>query len=172
MRKNKFILSFIFVLFVALAMSHVNASDKFEDFTSRDLMYIEINGEGHIIKPETTINEIAGWYDKGIRLETDSLFGGKAYSFYYGDYFDDYLYIETIADGTIFSYGSVDPSYKTNTYSFGDDYPYTERNALYGCLLSDGGTIIGGVYYNKSVYLNGSSKKIIAAYRERFEEEY
>ena len=171
MKKLKFILSFVFILFASLALTNVKAS-SLSDFTSRDLMYLEVNGVGRIIKPETTIEEIAGWYGNSIKLETDSLFGGKAYSFYYGNNYDDYLYIETIADGRIFSYGSVDPSYKTNTYSFGDKYPYNERNALYGCLLSDDGIIVGGIYYNKSIYLNGSSSKIIKAYRDRFEEEY
>ena len=135
-------------------------------------MSLTVNGTERVLSTNTTIEEITSWYGHGPRVVTDSLFGGKAYSFYYGNNFDDYLYIETIADGRIFSYGSVDPSYQTATYSFNDTYPYTERNALYGCLLSDDNKIIGGVYYNKSIYLNGQSKTIINSYRARFEEEY
>ena len=171
MKKIKFVMSFIFILFVGLVANHVNAS-SYSQFTKNDLMYIEVNGTGRIITKETTVDEIASWYGGKIRLETDSLFGGKAYSFYTGNNFDDYLYIETIADGKIFSYGSVDPSYKTNTYSFGDNYPYNERNTLYGCLLSDDGKIVGGVYYNKSVYLGGNFSRIVNSYTERFEEKY
>ena len=171
MRKIKFIMSFVFILFVGLVANHVKAS-SFSEFTKNDLMYIEVNGTGRIITKTTTVDEIASWYGGKIRLETDSLFGGKAYSFYTGNKFDDYLYIETIADGQIFSYGSVDPSYKTNTYNFGDNYPYNERNTLYGCLLSDSGKIVGGVYYNKNIYQGGNFKKILESYTQRFDEEY
>ncbi|MBR3249540.1 MAG: Ig-like domain-containing protein [Clostridia bacterium] len=136
------------------------------------LIMLNIKGTDRTVTKTTTIDEIKNWYAGEHIFETPSLYGGKAYSFYVGSNFDDYLYIETIADGTIFSYGSVDPSYKTNTYSFGDEYPYTERNVLYGCLLSDDGKIIGGVYYNKKAYLNGNTNKIKQAYKDAFEEEY
>ena len=136
------------------------------------LIKLNIKGTDRTVTKTTTIDEIKGWYKEEHIFETPSLYGGKAYSFYVGDKFDDYLYIETIADGRIFSYGSVDPSYKTNTYSFGEKYPYEERNSLYGCLLSDDGIITGGIYYNKDVYLKGNFTDIKNAYIEAFETDY
>ncbi|MBR3249537.1 MAG: hypothetical protein IKF83_02430 [Clostridia bacterium] len=136
------------------------------------LIRLNIKGTDRTITKTTTIEEIKSWYTGEHIFETPSLYGGKAYSFYVGNNFDDYLYIETIADGTIFSYGSVDPSYKTNTYSFDDNYPYGKLTVLSGCLLSDEGIIKGGVYYNKNAYLKGKFSDIKQAYKDAFEEEY
>ena len=161
----------IFILLVELVVplySHASDTNIGDD----GLIRLNIKGTDRTVTKTTTIEEIKQWYAGEHIFETPSLFGGSAFSFYVGDKFDDYLYIETIADGTIFSYGSVDPSYKTNTYSFGDDYPYNDRYALHGCFIPDNSKIVGGVYYNKSVYLNGKSADIIAAYRENFEKAY
>ena len=48
------------------------------------------------------------------KLTTPSAFGGNAYTFYTDDNYSNYLYIETTKDEKIFSFGSVDPSYKTS----------------------------------------------------------
>ena len=161
----------IFILLVELVVplySHASDTNIGDD----GLIRLNIKGTDRTVTKTTTIEEIKQWYAGEHIFETPSLFGGKAYSFYVGDKFDDYLYIETIADGRIFSYGSVDPSYKTNTYSFGEKYPYEERNSLYGCLLSDDGIITGGIYYNKDVYLKGNFTDIKNAYIEAFETDY
>ena len=85
------------------------------------------------------------------KLTTPSAFGGEAYTFYTDDNYDNYLYIETIENGKIVSFGSIDETYKTQTYSYGDDYPYNERSPLFGCLFSKEGTVGGGVYYNRYI---------------------
>ena len=161
----------IFILLVELVVplySHASDTNIGDD----GLIRLNIKGTDRTVTKTTTIEEIKQWYAGEHIFETPSLFGGSAFSFYVGDKFDDYLYIETIADGTIFSYGSVDPSYKTNTYSFGEAYPYEERNTLYGCLLSDDGIITGGIYYNKDVYLKGNFTDIKNSYIEAFETDY
>ncbi len=168
MKKIKFVLGFILATTLSFSIKTIYAVER-TPLTKNDLISLIVDGTERIVRKDTTIDEIKSWYGGEAKVETDSLYGGKAYSFYIGDKFDDYLYIETVADGNkIFSYGSTDSTYKTNTYSFDDDYPYNERNALYGCLLSDSGIVKGGVYYNKSAYLNGSSSKILKAYKDAF----
>lgn len=171
MKKQIKIILFALILIVGILINNETFAATAEDLTSNDLIYLEIKGQGRIISKTTTISEIESWYSGENELITESLFGGNAYSFWVGDKYDDYLYIETIEDGRIFSYGSTDPTYVTNTYSYGDDYPYSERNSLHGCMLSDDGIVIAGIHYNKSIYLNGSSSKIISAYKTAFLED-
>lgn len=83
------------------------------------------------------------------KLITPSAFGGNAYTFYTDDNYSNYLYIETMEDGRIVSYGSVDPTYKTSSYSYGDKYNYYENGVLHGCIPSVDGVIKGAVHYNK-----------------------
>ena len=91
------------------------------------------------------------------KLKTKSVFGGYAYTFYTDENYSNYLYIETTSNGKIISFGSVDPSYTTSTYSYGDAYNYRENGALHGTLFNDNSTIKGGVYYNKNVAKNTST---------------
>ncbi len=48
------------------------------------------------------------------------------------------------------SFGSVDPSYSTQSYSYGDSYNYRENRYLSGAQFNNSGKINGGVYYNKT----------------------
>ena len=86
------------------------------------------------------------------KLTTPSAFGGNAYTFYTDDNYSNYLYIETTKDEKIFSFGSVDPSYKTSRYSYGDAYNYYENGVLHGCITNVDGVNKGAVYYNKTEY--------------------
>ena len=87
------------------------------------------------------------------KIKTPSAFGGEAYTFYTDDKYNNYLYIETTAEGKIISFGSVDPTYSTQTYSYGDNFPYTANTFLYGCLVpNDDSKVAGGVYYNVEAY--------------------
>ena len=88
------------------------------------------------------------------KLKTKSVFGGYAYTFYTDESYSNYLYIETTSTGKIISFGSVDPSYTTSTYSYGDSYNYRENGSLHGTLFNDNSVIKGGVYYNKNVAKN------------------
>ena len=101
------------------------------------------------------------------KLTTPSAFGGNAYAFYTDDNYNNYLYIETLEDGQIFSYGSIDKTFKTNTYSYGDDYPYSGRMPLCGYFAVDDG-INGGIFYNKNALFNGNYTKIMDFYEENY----
>ena len=101
------------------------------------------------------------------KLTTPSAFGGNAYAFYTDDNYNNYLYIETLEDGQIFSYGSIDKTFKTSTYSYGDDYPYSGRMPLCGYFAVDDG-INGGIFYNKNALFNGNYTKIMDFYEENY----
>lgn len=53
------------------------------------------------------------------KLVTSSYWGGSAYTFYGEDY-SDYLYLETDADGSIASYGSISEGFQTDRINYGD----------------------------------------------------
>ena len=102
------------------------------------------------------------------KLITPSAFGGEAYAFYTDDNYSNYLYIETLEDGQIFSYGSTDKTFKTNTYNYGDEAPYATRIPLCGYFATDNGQINGGLFYNKYALFNGNYTKIMDFYEENF----
>ncbi len=103
------------------------------------------------------------------KIETPSAFGGTAYTFYTDDNYSNYLYIETTSDGTIASFGSVDPTYQTNTYSYNSKYNYRENGVLHGCLINVDGYIKGGIYYNKYNIFDGSYKQTVNTYVENYQ---
>ena len=103
------------------------------------------------VRTTTTIDDIKKVLGDP-KLTTPSAFGGEAYAFYTDDNYSNYLYIETTKDGKIFSFGSVDPSYKTSRYSYGDAYNYYENGVLHGCITNVDGVNKGAVYYNKTEY--------------------
>ena len=102
------------------------------------------------------------------KLTTPSAFGGNAYAFYTDDNYSNYLYIETLEDGQIFSYGSIDKTFKTSTYNYGDDYQYSGKMPLCGYFATDDGTINGGIFYNKYALFNGNYTKIMDFYEENY----
>lgn len=115
----------------------------------------------------TTIDDIVKVLGEP-KLKTISAFGGFAYTFYTDSEYSNFLYVETTKEGKIISFGSIDKTYETNTYSYGDDYPYTENSLLHGYLFSNSGTIEGGIYYNKSALYSGNTTKIINYYKENY----
>lgn len=155
----------LFILLILLTA--INCENNVFALSSTDLISIDLDDETFIVTKTTTIEEISTKLGEP-KVTTDSAFGGKAYSFYTDENYSNYLYIETTKDGDIISYGSVDPSYVTNTYSYGDDYPYYENSGLYGCLFSDSGVVKGGIYYNKSALYNGRYAQIIEMFKENY----
>ena len=132
-----------------------------------DLLISLGTGEYEItVTTSTTVDDIIEVLGEP-KLATVSAFGGEAYTFYTDDEYSNYLYIETLNDGEIISYGSIDKTYKTQTYSYGDDYPYKENNSLAGVFVSNNGIVAGGVYYNKEVIGNDTLK-----IKELFEQNY
>ena len=134
---------------------------------SSDLLISVGTGNYHIeVTTTTTIDDIKKVLGEP-KLTTPSAFGGNAYAFYTDDNYSNYLYIETLEDGQIFSYGSIDKTFKTSTYSYGDDYPYSGQMPLCGYFAVDDG-INGGVFYNKYALFNGDYTKIMDFYEENY----
>lgn len=155
----------LFVLFLLIAT--ISAKDVFAA-TNNDMLISLGTGSYQItVYKSTTIDDIINVLGEP-KLVTDSAFGGQAYTFYTDDNYSNYLYVETTNEGNIISYGSIDETYKTNTYSYGDNYPYTERTPLYGYLFSKDGYLGGGIYYNKTALFNGSYNDIINYYSENY----
>ena len=135
---------------------------------SSDLLISVGTGNYHIeVTTTTTIDDIKKVLGEP-KLTTPSAFGGEAYAFYTDDDYSNYLYIETLEDGQIFSYGSIDKKFKTSTYSYGDETPYATGIPLCGCFATDNGQINGGVFYNKYALFNGNYTKIMDFYEENY----
>lgn len=73
---------------------------------------------GKTVTETMTLDDIVSLFGEP-KLTTPSFFGGDACTFY-GENYDDYLYIETFADGTVASYGSVSDDFETDAFCFGD----------------------------------------------------
>ncbi len=125
------------------------------------------------VNNNTTIDEISRVLGEP-KLVTDSAFGGKAYTFYTDNNYSNYLYVETLSSGVIASYGSIDTTFKTSTYSYGDPYNFKENGILSGYMCSDDGTIIAALFYNLSSYESFGGRKyeqFVSDYKGRYVEE-
>lgn len=162
--KTRLFISLIIIFILIFNLSFnliVHAADT-------DLLISQGTGKYHIeVTKTTTIDDIVKILGEP-KLVTTSAFGGQAYSFYTDDNYSNFLYIETTSDGKIISYGSIEETYETKTYSYGDDYPYNERSPLYGCLFSKEGIVGGGVYYNTSAVNSGSYSDVIELYENNY----
>lgn len=162
--KTRLFISLIIIFILIFNLSFnliVHAADT-------DLLISQGTGKYHIeVTKTTTIDDIVKILGEP-KLVTPSAFGGQAYSFYTDDNYSNFLYIETTSDGKIISYGSIEETYETKTYSYGDDYPYNERSPLYGCLFSKEGIVGGGVYYNTSAVNSGSYSDVIELYENNY----
>lgn len=162
MRKLKIIITFCFV-FVTILFS-----DNIFALTSSDLISVGSGKYAITVNNNTTIEQIEAKLGEP-KIVTPSAFGGKAYTFYTDSNYSNYLYIETTSGNKIISFGSVDPTYQTNTYSFGSKYNYTENRTMHGCIYNNSGTVAGGVYYNTKAYINGSYSQTITNFINTYE---
>ena len=145
--KKKIVISLIIILLLFNLSFNIVANAG----TSQLLISVG-TGKYYIeVTTTTTIDDIKKVLGEP-KLTTPSAFGGEAYAFYTDDNYSNYLYIETTKDGKIFSFGSVDPSYKTSRYSYGDKYNYYENGVLHGCITNIDGVNKGAVYYNRTEY--------------------
>ena len=161
--KKKFVISVMIIMLVFNISFNIIANAE-----SSDLLISVGTGNYHIeVTTTTTIDDIKKVLGEP-KLTTPSAFGGEAYAFYTDDNYSNYLYIETLEDGQIFSYGSIDKTFKTSTYSYGDDYPYSGQMPLCGYFATDDGKINGGVFYNKYALFNGNYTKIMDFYEENY----
>ena len=155
----------LFILFILIAT--ISAKDTYAATNSDMLISLGTGGYQITVYKTTTIDDIINVLGEP-KLVTDSAFGGSAYTFYTDDNYSNYLYIETLSDGQIISYGSVDETFKTNTYNYGDNYPYNERTTLCGCFYSKDGSIGGAIFYNKFALYNGDYSKIMDFYETNY----
>ena len=142
-------LKLITVMIVFLSMS-IFFKDNVFALSDSDLISVGTGRYAITVSQDSSLQDIINVLGEP-KLVTESAYGGYAYAFYTDDSYSNYLYIETLADGKIVSYGSVDPSFKTNSYSYGDNYNYDERGVLHGCIHNNNGKIDGGIFYNKAV---------------------
>lgn len=162
MKKLKIGLFILFLLITTISAKNVYAA------SNNDMLISQGTGSYQItVNKSTTVDDIINVLGEP-KLTTDSAFGGYAYTFYTDNNYNNYLYIETTSDGKIISYGSLEETYKTNTYSYGDSYPYNERSPLYGCLFSKEGIVGGGVYYNTSAVNSGNYSDVIELYENNY----
>lgn len=159
-------LRIILVLLFFFAITCLVDSNVFA-LTSNDLISVGTGRYAITVTKQTTVQQIKDVLGKP-KVETPSAFGGQAYTFYTDDNYSNYLYIETTSNGTIASYGSVDPTYKTYTYSYDDAYNYKENGVLHGCLFNFGGKIKGGIYYNKYEIFDGNYNDTVNFYEETY----
>ena len=162
MKKLRIIFA-ILVLFSATAFSN-----KVFALTSSDLISVGSGEYAITVTTNSTVEDIINVLGEP-KICTKSAFGGHAYTFYTDSDYNNYLYIETTEDNKIISFGSVDPTYKTNTYSYGDAYNYKENGALHGCLFNNNSVVEGGIYYNKSALINKSVSTTINRFKENYE---
>lgn len=145
-------LSFVFVLLIVMgALPMTGAASDFPDNA------IIIVG-GKTVTKDMGLSDIKELFGEP-KLETDSVFGGKACTFY-GDNYMDYLYIETNENDRIASFGSISEGYRTAQYSFGDQDDYY----VSGTRMTDGDDkILGYVgYYFPNISMSSTE------YQEKF----
>ena len=165
MKKQKKI-TILIVLFIIIFNIFFNT---IVNAVSSDLLISLGTGQYAIeVTKTTTVDDIIKILGEP-KLVTPSAFGGSAYTFYTDDNYNNYLYIETLSDGQIFSYGSIDKTFKTQTYSYGDNYPYSDNMALHGYMITNSeGMITGGIFYNKNALLGGRYKEIMNFYQTNY----
>lgn len=114
----------------------------------------------YTIKENTTISEINSKFGSP-KVEGDSAFGGKSYS-YSDNNLTWYLHIETNSNGKIKGYGCIGGNFSTKRYSYGDDYD--------GRVYYLGGNVLTDYYTDKiiGVYSYNCTSKEADDYWERY----
>ena len=147
----------IFLIIILLSFFFVPTSNAL--VTGNDL--IKVNGK--TITKTTTIEEVNKMFGSP-KIETESAFGGKGYSYYDNNY-TYYLFLETNQDGKIMSYGAIDGDFEAREHENGgiDDM---RVSYLEGSVISDFDTnvIYGAIEYN-------CSSNDVNTYWENYEKE-
>ncbi len=131
---------------------------------------IKVGGTGShsiTVTENTTISQITSVLGEA-KIKTESVFGGYAYTFYTDNNYSNYLYIETLSDGKIFSYGSLDQTFKTNTVSYGEKRPSSSGTLSGYDMIDDNKNVIAGIFYNRSALLGGDYSKIKEFFQTEF----
>ena len=158
MKKN--ILSLVLIFFLGIFIFLPTPIQATENY----LIKVGTGSYSITVTENTTIDQITAVLGSP-KVKTESIFGGYAYTFYTDSNYNNYLYIETLSNGKIFSYGSVDKTFKTNTVNYGEKRP-NDDSALSGHTMIDGNkNVIAGIFYNKSALFDGNYSKIREFYK-------
>ena len=139
--KEKLISVIIILIMISMVFYTpiVNASTSLDD---NELLIMN----GNTITKTTNISEINTMFGKP-KIEGDSAFGGKAYT-YYDDEYTWMLHIETDINGIIKGYGCVNGNFTSKKYAQGDKYTY-KVSYMSGTVIYDDNDNVNGVYeYN------------------------
>ena len=163
----------IFLLLIILSFSFAQTVVAF----SSDNDFIGINGK--TITKKTTIEEVNSMFGSP-KIETESPFGGKIYSYYEDDY-GYYLYLETDAEGRIVAYGGIGGNFRTMSYAEGSNFPpfigrlsgtalydFDTKKVYAGMQYADYAYTLENTYWenyekDSSTYLYGLQKHAIVA---------
>ena len=162
MKKFKVFIGLMIICCIYMSTNLIYAADP-------DLLISVGTGAYKInVNKDSSINSIISVLGQP-KLKTESAFGGHAYTFYTDSNYSNYLYIETTFDEKIISYGSVDPTFTTNTYSYNDPYPYTANNSLLGCIcLGTGNNVGAAVFYNRTALTNGTVARVLSLFKDTY----
>ena len=156
----KILVLIVFVFCIGFVTNNVKAAE------TNNL--IQING--NTITKTTKISQINSMLGK-YKIETDSAFGGKMYS-YYDDNYTWYLAVETDANGNIKGYGAIGGDFVARRYAYDDvddssywylsgtvikDWDYSKVYAIYeyNCTSSDATNYWSEYQKDSSKYLYG-----------------
>lgn len=154
----------IIIIFVGLLPTNISFAEDEHFLISVGTGSYEIT-----VTTKTTVNDIIKVLGQP-KLTTPSAFGGHAYTFYTDNNYSNYLYIETTAnDEKIISYGSIDPTFKSNGSNY--DGTYSIKNTwstLGGIEISDGGKVKGTIKYNTYALINNDYSETIKLFENNY----
>ena len=144
MKKLKIISTIILVYFILMYILPIKSFAASNNGLASDEL---LKFRGYTIKKTTTISQINSKFGNP-KIEGESAFGGKIYT-YYDDSYTWSLHIETNASGQIKAYGCLGEDFVSNRYSYGDkeDYYYWYLSGTVVTKRSDE-TVIGVYLYN------------------------
>lgn len=68
----------------------------------------------------------------------------------------------------IISCGSVDPSFKTSKYNYGDQYDYRDNRVLGGMAMQDGGVVKAYVVYDRAVLTGSGFNETLNTFKNNY----
>lgn len=131
-----------------------------------------ITTSGITITTKTTPEEVTSKYGASPKLVTPSAFGGNMYTWYKGDY-EDVIYLETDAEGTVIASGAISDDFTSDYYSAGDEVPGGGTVYRYQGTVAKQGFLTnyakGVIVYNKDIL---TTEKVNQYYNEYALNEY
>ena len=124
-----------------------------------------ITTSGITITTQTLPEEITSKYGASPKLITPSAFGGNMYTWYTGDY-ENVIYLETDAEGTVIASGAISDDFTSDYYSAGDKVSSGTVSRYQGTVAKQGflaNYAVGVIVYNKDIL---STEKVNQYYNE------